>query len=100
MSPVRWLKGVIRISVQEIPVCAVEGTAEVHASTDGEAAAPGIRGPVGDAMCGANGEPGLQRVVVRTVGGVAVVERGKLRVGHDAIFRGETNGARGAAVMR
>src|SRR3989475_12885047 len=98
MSPVRWLKGVIRISVQGIPVCAVEGTAEVHASADGQAAAPGIGRPVGDTMCRAKGERGFQRVIVRTVGVITVVERGKLRVGHDEVLRKQSTGAKCAAV--
>src|SRR5206468_3363884 len=98
MSPVRWLKGVIRISVSEIPVCAVEGTTGVHAPANREAAAPGIRRPVGDTMCGTNGELGLQRVVVRTVGVMAVVERGKLRIGHDEILREQSARAESAAV--
>src|SRR5947209_2443990 len=45
-----------------------------------------------------NGEPGLQRVVVRTVGVIAIVERGKLRVGHNEILRQQSAGAKSAAV--
>src|SRR5213083_1923901 len=49
-------------------------------------------------MCWANGESGLQRVVVRTVGVIAIVERGKLRVGHDEILREQSARAKRAAV--
>src|SRR5215475_1606678 len=98
MSPVRWLKSVIRISVQRIPVCAVEGTAEVHASTNREAAAPGVRRSVGNAMCRPNGERGLERVIIRPVGVIAVVESGKLRVGHDEILRKQSARTKRAAV--
>src|SRR5437879_13848068 len=49
-------------------------------------------------MCGPNGEPGFQRVIVRTVGVIAVVECGKLRIGQDEILRKQSARAKRAAV--
>src|SRR5215470_8199615 len=45
-----------------------------------------------------NSELGLQRVVVRTVGVIAVVECRKLRVGHDEILGKQSARAQRAAV--
>src|SRR5262245_27787780 len=45
-----------------------------------------------------NGERGLHRVVVRTVGVIAVVECRKLRVGHDEILWKQSARAKCAAV--